>query len=78
MWPFKKKVKEEFIEEAKFKIEEFVSFRHRNDLKCGYIYKIKKNDDGSIVYDIQIGGECPAIVNNIPEDKIFRSKKYYE
>lgn len=40
----------------------------------GYIYKIYLSPTGEVVYDIQIGGECPAVINNIPEIGVVKKK----
>ena len=48
--------------------------KYRNDLMNGYIYKIYLSPTGEVVYDIQIGGECPAVINNIPEIGVVKKK----
>ena len=75
MW-FKKKKIEDF--ESKYQVGEFVSFRYRGSLSTGYIYARKKQEDGSILYDVQLGGECPAIIENVLEEDIpfSRNKKH--
>ena len=72
---FKKKKKEEEIIDSLFQMGESVRFRNpRNELTNGYIYGIHKAPSGEIVYDVQIGGECPVIYNDIPENKIIKRK----
>ncbi len=73
---FKKKKKEDF--ESKYQVGEFVSFRFNGALSTGYIYARKKKDDGEVVYDVQLGGECPSIIENVKEEDIpfSRSKKH--
>lgn len=66
---FKKKKKE--ITGNKYSQGQTVRFKYRGEICPGYIYEVKLNDQGEIVYDVQIGGECPAIIENVPEDKIF-------
>ena len=67
---FKKKTKEVII--TKYKIGEFIAFKDRhNELTHGYIYSYKKDGVGNIIYDIQIGGECPAIIHDVSEDRIM-------
>lgn len=55
---------------AKFKVGEFVHFRYRDELYFGYVNWISTGMNGTI-YDIQVGGQCPAVIKGIPEDKIF-------
>ena len=52
-----------------------VAFRNsRGELTQGYIYEIKQDIDGKVIYDVQVGGECPSIHENIPEDKLIKRK----
>lgn len=69
---FKRKKKE--IINSRFKMGELVNFRYKDELTFGFIYKIKEDKDGSILYDIQIGGQCPAILYDIPEKGIWTRK----
>ena len=72
---FRKKAKVQI--NGKYKEGELVHFRYRGDVCPGYIYHVHLNNDQQIVYDIQIGGECPAVIVNIKEEEIFKisSKK---
>ncbi len=72
---FFKKKKGEPITGNKYALEQFVRFRYRGELSHGYIYAIKKSEDGHIIYDIQIGGECPAIIRGIGEEDIVKEKR---
>ena len=74
MWPFKKKKKEEVIIDAKFPVGEFVYFRHRDELSFGWVYAIKKDPTGKILYDVQVGGQCPSVIYDLPEDKLWVKK----
>ena len=68
---FRRKKPKEVLN-TKYKIGEFIAFKDRhNELTHGYIYSFKKDEAGNIIYDIQIGGECPAIIHDIAEDKIM-------
>ena len=70
---FRKKKKEELPIDSKFKMDESIMFRNnRGELMNGYVYGIHQQSDGSICYDLQIGGECPVIYENISEDKIIK------
>ena len=66
-WKKNKKIK---IEGNKYSVGQCVTFHRRDDLKIGYIYEIHQDASGRILYDVQIGGECPAIISCIPEDKL--------
>lgn len=71
MW-FKKKKK--YPENAKYKLDDFVNFRYRNELYFGYIYEASEVD-GKILYTIQIGGQCPGFIYNYKEEDIIGLKK---
>ncbi len=66
---FKKRKKPEPII-SKFQVGEFVQFRYQDSLHPGYVYSVSKNENEEIVYEIQIGGECPAIIKNIHENEV--------
>lgn len=66
---FKKKVKKEV--NGKYQLGQSVRFRHRGEVCPGYIYRVYLNDNGQVVYDVQIGGECPTVIVNIKEEEIF-------
>ena len=79
MWPFKKKKQEKVID-SKFKKGEFVRFPFHGELTYGYIWEIKEVD-GKVIYDIQVGAQCPWIAPDIPEEivklhKIHQYKKF--
>ncbi len=71
---FKKK-KPKIEINSKFKKGELVSFFYRGDLKFGFVYGIKLNEESKVIYDIQIGGECPAIIKDIRELDLVRREK---
>lgn len=70
---FKKKKPKEPIN-SKYQLGEMVRFRHKGEISPGYIYAIYKNESGDILYDVQIGGECPAIINGVREENIHPKK----
>ena len=71
---FKKKKKESLPEiESKYQLGEMIRFRHKGEISTGYIYQVYQKDDG-VYYDIQIGGECPAIINGVKEETIIPRK----
>ena len=67
---FKKK-KSEVILNSTYKKGQKVSFKRRDDVDPGIIFEVRKNSYGEIIYDIQIGGECPAIIKDVNEKDIF-------
>ena len=46
----------------------------RDEVTNGYIYHIYLSPNGEIMYDIQVGGECPAVLTEIPESKVVKRK----
>lgn len=68
------KRKEKFPENAKYKKGDYVNFRFRDDLYFGYIVTARLDKQGLIVYDIQIAGQCPAVIENFSEQKIIGLK----
>ena len=63
---FKKK-KPKIEINSKYKIGDPVSFFYKQDLKFGFVHNVKLSDEGKVIYDIQIGGECPAVIYDIKE-----------
>ena len=72
---FFKKKKKPVITGNKFQVGEFVRFKYRGEVCPGVIYEIKLDNDDKIIYDVQVGGECPFVVSDVPEEKIFIIKK---
>ncbi len=68
---FKKK---KVIINSKYKLKDFVHFNYKGDIKYGHIREIKETPLG-ILYDIQVGGECPSILKDIPEKIVFLNEK---
>ena len=69
------KRKNKFPEMAKYKENNCVSFRFRDDLAFGYIHDAKLGKDGKISYTIQLGGQCPALLYDFKEENIIGLKK---
>lgn len=68
---FRKKPKKDvYPENAKYKLRDFVRFRHRGELHFGFIHEASLDEDGNVVYTIQMGGECPTFVYNYAEEQI--------
>lgn len=70
-WIFKKKV---YPQNAKYKKGDYVNFRYRGDLYFGYINDASLNDNGQVVYVIQIAGQCPAFIKDYNESDIIGLK----
>lgn len=69
----KRKIVRETIN-SKFDIGEFVHFRYRDELYFGYVLYARRDIDGNVIYDIQVGGQCPAVIKGIKEEIIFIKK----
>ncbi len=67
--------KKKYPEIAKYKEDDCVSFRYRDDLYFGYIHDAKLDDDGKVSYTIQLGGQCPALLYDFKEGNIIGLKK---
>ena len=72
---FFRKKKPKIEVNSKFKEGEPVVFRYRGDLTYGWIYAIHVEKDGSVIYDIQVGGQCPAILYNIKEIELKKREE---
>ena len=67
---FKRK-KKVVISNNKYELGQFVNFKYKNEVCPGVICNVKLDQDNNVTYDVQIGGECPVIVKDVQEDKIF-------
>lgn len=70
---FKKKNK--YPQTAKYKKSDLVTFRRRGELCFGWIYDAHLDNEGRILYTIQIGGQCPALLYDFKEENIIGLKK---
>ena len=68
------KKKEKYPEIAKYKKGDFVNFKRRGDLCFGYIYDAFVDDEGKVIYTIQIGGQCPSLIYDWKEEDIMGLK----
>ena len=66
---FRKKKSKTKIE-TKFKMGDCVRFKHRGELTFGWIYEIYIKEGQETIYDIQIGGQCPAILYGFKESDL--------
>ena len=71
MWPFKKK----YPAVAKYKEKDFVNFYHRGEMRFAWIYGAKVDKSGAVSYTMQVGGQCPALIYDVPETDIIGLKK---
>ena len=60
--------------ESKYIKGDTVNFKHHGELTFGIICNVKANEEGTVLYDIQIGGECPSIIYNVKEDIVRPAK----
>ena len=72
---FFKKKKTIEVATGKYQVGDFVSFPYRGEMSPGMVYGVNKDEQGNIIYSIQIGGECPAIIRGVKEDTIHLRKK---
>ncbi len=72
---FKKKKKNVVHIESKYKLGESIRFKYKGELCPGYINRIYLNNEQNVMYDVQIGGECPAIISNVKEEEIIQIKR---
>ncbi len=71
MWPFKKK----YPAAAKYKVKDFVNFYHRGEMRFAWIYDAKVDKSGAVSYTMQVGGQCPALIYDVPEADIIGLKE---
>lgn len=73
---FKRKKKEPEIQiDSEYKVGEIIKFKYRDDLAVGHVYRVKLDENNHIVYDIQLGGECPSFVYKVDSDKVVHKRK---
>lgn len=54
----------------RFEIDQRVNFKYKNEICPGIIFDFDLVEN-EVIYSIQIGGECPAIIKNVKEKEIF-------
>lgn len=72
---FKRKKKNVFPENAKYKKDDYINFRYRGELYFGYVSEGFIDENGNITYTIQIAGQCPTFIYNYKEEDIIGLKK---
>lgn len=73
MFLFKKKERKVNIEiNSKFHMNDYVDFFYKDDLYFGHISNIYLDENSSIIYDIDIAGQCPTTFTKIKEEKVVR------
>ncbi len=68
---FKRKKKEKVVIDSKYQIGELVYFRYNGDLRFGKVSNVYMYND-EICYSVQMGGECPVEINNLPEKSLVK------
>lgn len=68
---FKKKKKAKETINSKYQIGELVYFRYQGDLRFGRVYNVYMFND-EICYSVQMGGECPVVINNLTEKQLVK------
>ena len=71
MFFFKKK----YPAAAKYKEKDFVNFYHRGEMRFAWVYDAKVDKSGAVFYTMQVGGQCPALVYDVPEGDIIGLKE---
>lgn len=72
----KKKKKKPVINNNKYYVGQWIKFRHRGELEPGVIYDMNLDDEGDVIYDVQLGGECPVIIEGVKEKDIIPNNKH--
>ena len=67
------KRKNKYPENAKYKKNDYVNFRYRDELFFGYIYEAKE-ENNKITYTIQVAGQCPYFIKDYKEEDIIGLK----
>ena len=75
MWPFKRKPKK--VINCLYQPGIFVRFMQRGEMCYGTIWNVKETEEGKILYDIQVGAQCPWFAEDIPEEIIKPHKISY-
>ena len=71
MFFFKKK----YPAAAKYKVKDFINFYHRGEMRFAWIYDAEiDKSSGAVSYTMQVGGQCPALIYNVPESDIIGLK----
>lgn len=74
MWPFGKKKKEKPVVGAKFVLGDDVYFMRRGEKTYGRIYRVFTGEDGEILYDVQVAGQCPYFLYGMKEEAFTLNK----
>ena len=71
IWPFgKKKEKEYPVDNSLFAAGHRVYFVHRGDRTYGKVSRVYKKEDDIVLYDIQVGGQCPYFRYGMKEEEL--------
>ncbi len=67
---FFKKKKKQPVTGNKFQLGQSIIFKYRGEVTSAVIYDMKYDENKNIIYDVQIGGECPVVITNVTEEEI--------
>ena len=73
-WLFKKKEKVLPVPDSKFVPGDRVYFKHRGDRTTGHIYRVYAGENGEVLYDVQVGGQCPYFLYGMKEELLNLQK----
>lgn len=72
MFFFKKK----YPAAAKYHLKDRVNFYHRGEMRFAWVYDATVDKaSGAVVYTLQVGGQCPALIYNVAETDIIGLKE---
>lgn len=61
--------------DSKFKKNDYVDFWYKDDIYFGHISDVKLDKANNVIYDIDVAGQCPIMIENIKEEKVVRIHK---
>ncbi len=70
IFDFLKRKKETAVQGAKFQVGDFIYFYRRGERTRGYISKVYYGNDREILYEVQVGGQCPYYWPDLKEEDI--------
>jgi hypothetical protein len=72
---FKKKRKQ--VKDAKYKIDDYVNFRYKNELYFGFIYESFLNEEGEVIYNDYVYSRRLKVPKKDYETLGLKGKKEY-
>ena len=72
MFFFKKK----YPAAAKYHLKDRVNFYHRGEMRFAWVYGAAVDKkSAAVTYTLQVGGQCPALIYDVPEGDIIGLKE---